>query len=86
VIPVDLETKLLTLALLLMLAAFPVTSIGTMEDLPVVWWIGIALILAGALIGPVMRYALPENGEAEENGGDGGNNGGNKDEPGGDQP
>lgn len=75
----DLETKLLTLALVLMLVAFPVTSIGTMEDLPVVWWIGIALIVAGALIGPVMRYALPEDGD--ENG----DNGGNNDEPGGNQ-
>lgn len=58
----DRETKLLTVALVLMLAAFPVTSVGTTEDQPIVWWIGLVLLAAGALIGPIMRYALPEEG------------------------
>jgi hypothetical protein len=80
VIPVDLETKLLTLALVLMLAAFPVTSVGTTEDLPVVWGIGLALLTAGALIGPVMRYALPDEGDGGN--GEGGNG---DDETGGDE-
>lgn len=77
----DLETKLLTLALVLMLAAFPITSVGTTEDQPVVWWIGIALLVAGALIGPVMRYALPE----EENGDEGDGHRNDDDETGDDQ-
>ena len=56
-------------SLLLMLAAFPLISIGTTGGRPVVWWIGLAALGLGALIPPVMRY-LPkqarETKEAEE--------------------
>lgn len=51
------------LSLLLMLAAFPLISIGTTGDRPALWWLGLASITAGALIPPVMRYLPEKNNE-----------------------
>lgn len=51
-------------SLLLMLAAFPLISLGTTGDQSVVWWLGLASLAVGALIPPVMRY-LPEKREEE---------------------
>lgn len=53
------------LSLVLMLAAFPLISIGTTGGRPVLWWIGLASLAVGALIPPVMRY-LPEEKKDKE--------------------
>ena len=46
----DIKLRIETLAMLLFFAAFIVISIGTTNDLPVVWWIGFgAFVLAGLL-------------------------------------
>ncbi len=52
------------LSLLLMLAAFPLISVGTTNGRPVVWWIGLACLAVGALIPPAMRF-LPEPAKPE---------------------
>ncbi|NLD71224.1 MAG: hypothetical protein GX649_00745 [Chloroflexi bacterium] len=54
----------LTLALLLMLVSLVLVSLGTTNETTWLWWLGLAALLVGALIPPVIRYALPE----EENG------------------
>ncbi len=51
-------------SLLLMLAAFPLISVGTTGDQSLVWWLGLAALGLGALIPPVMRY-LPAEAEEE---------------------
>ena len=48
------------LSLLLMLAAFPLVSVGTTGDRPIVWWLGLASLALGALIPPVMRFVPQE--------------------------
>ena len=54
-------------SLILMLVAFPLISIGTTGDRPVLWWLGVASLIAGALIPPIMRY-LPDPDTTEEPG------------------
>ena len=49
-------------SLVLMLAAFPLISIGTTGDQPTVWWLGLASLALGALIPPAMRYLPEESG------------------------
>jgi hypothetical protein len=51
-------------SLLLMLAAFPLISVGTTRGQPLVWWLGVASLGIGALIPPVMRY-LPVKAKEE---------------------
>ena len=53
------------ISLVLMLAAFPLISIGTTGDRPTMWWLGLASLGLGALIPPVMRY-LPEEKKEEK--------------------
>lgn len=45
-----------TVSLLLMLAAFPLISVGTTSHRSVVWWLGLAAFAVGAIIPPAMRY------------------------------
>ena len=52
------------LSLVLMLAAFPLISVGTTGDRPAVWWLGLASLGLGALIPPVLRF-VPANGKKE---------------------
>ena len=52
-----------SLSLLLMLAAFPLISIGTMGDRPLLWWLGLVVLALGAMIPPVLRYAPEERSE-----------------------
>ena len=52
------------ISLVLMLAAFPLISIGTTGGRSIVWWLGLASLALGALIPPVMRF-VPEK-ETEE--------------------
>lgn len=44
------------LSLMLMLAAFPLISVGTTRNRPALWWLGLACLGIGALIPPVLRY------------------------------
>lgn len=52
----------LGIALVMMIVALPLISVGTEQDLPVLWWSGLVLIGLGGLAGPVSRYALDEDG------------------------
>ena len=53
------------LSLLLMLAAFPLISVGSTGDQAIVWWLGLASLVIGALIPPIMRYLPEEEPERE---------------------
>lgn len=52
----DKKLKAETLALVLLLAAFPVTSWGTTAANDLVWWIGLISLVAGGLVPVVTRY------------------------------
>lgn len=53
------------ISLVLMLAAFPLISIGSTGGQPVVWWLGLASLGIGSLIPPVLRYLPEEDTKAE---------------------
>jgi hypothetical protein len=50
----------LGIAFLLLLAAFPLISLGTTRENDVLWLAGLAMIVLGMLVPPVARYAVPE--------------------------
>jgi hypothetical protein len=52
----DKKLKMETLALLLLCAAFPITSWGTMGGSQLVWWIGLISLVAGGLLPVMTRY------------------------------
>jgi hypothetical protein len=61
------STKLLGAALLLMLLAFPLTSLGTDRDLSWLWWTGLVVLAIGAAIPPIVRFA-PLGGDGDGDG------------------
>ena len=52
----DKKLKAETLALLLLFAAFPITSWGTTAGNFLVWWIGFISLVAGGLLPIITRY------------------------------
>jgi hypothetical protein len=46
----------LSISLVLLLAAFPLISIGTTTGPPVLWWFGLAALGLGGSIPPVRRF------------------------------
>ena len=56
------KTKILSLAFVLLLAAFPLISIGTTSGSSFLWVLGLVLLLAGAAIPPVSRFIAPSPG------------------------
>jgi hypothetical protein len=52
----DTTTKMLGVALLLMLAVFPLTAIGTTDDVTVLWWTGLAVLAVASVIPPALRF------------------------------
>jgi hypothetical protein len=59
----DKKLKAETLALLLLFAAFPITSWGTTADNRLVWWIGFISLIAGGLLPIITRY-MDHSGDA----------------------
>ena len=47
----------LSLSMVLLLAAFPLISIGTTQDQPLWWWLGLLSLLLGGVIPPLGRLA-----------------------------
>lgn len=58
-------TAVQTLAFILLLAALPLTSLGTTNNQPVLWWLGLGLLLVGGLVPPATRYGLGGGDEEE---------------------
>lgn len=54
----------LSISLLLLLAAFPLISFGATYGPPIVWLLGLVLLLAGGLIPPVRRFLPSREPEA----------------------
>jgi len=52
----DKKLKAETLALLLLFAAFPITSWGTTAGNDPIWWIGFISLVAGGLVPIITRY------------------------------
>ncbi|HEY2529654.1 MAG TPA: EmrB/QacA subfamily drug resistance transporter [Xanthobacteraceae bacterium] len=52
----DKKLKAESLALLLLFAAFPITSLGTTGGNTLVWWIGFICLVAGGLLPIATRY------------------------------
>ena len=46
----------LSLSMVLLLAAFPLISLGTTEGPAVLWWLGLLALAAGGLIPPMRRF------------------------------
>jgi hypothetical protein len=52
----DKKLKAETVALLLLFAAFPITSWGTVGGNRLVWWIGLLSLVAGGVLPVLTRY------------------------------
>jgi hypothetical protein len=52
----DKKLKAETLAMLLLFAAFPITSFGTTAGNTLVWWIGLVSLVAGGVLPVMTRY------------------------------
>jgi len=52
----DKKLKAETLALLLLFAAFPITSWGTTRGNPLIWWLGLLSLVVGGLVPIITRY------------------------------
>jgi hypothetical protein len=50
------RTALLSLSFILLLLVYPLTALGTDGISPVLWWLGIAALLIGGLIPPVLHF------------------------------
>lgn len=48
----------LSLSMALLLAAFPLISIGTTQGPPILWWLGLLAIAVGGAIPPVRRFIV----------------------------
>jgi hypothetical protein len=57
------RTTILSIAFLLLLAAFPLISIGTTSGQDYLWGLGLALLLFGAAIPPITRFVPPSPGK-----------------------
>lgn len=53
----------LSLALILLLAVLPLTSFGTTNEQPVLWWLGLIALLIGGLLPPATRFGLGSDDE-----------------------
>ena len=52
----DKKLRAELLALLLLCAAFPITSLGTTSGNRLVWWIGLLCLVAGGVVPVATRY------------------------------
>jgi hypothetical protein len=52
----DKKLKAESLSLLLLFAAFPITSVGTTAGNSLVWWVGLLCLVAGGVLPVVTRY------------------------------
>jgi hypothetical protein len=50
--------SLLEIAFLMLLASLPLVSVGTSRDLPVLWWLGLLVLMVGLLLPPSCRFLL----------------------------
>lgn len=46
----------LSLSMALLLGAYPLISLGTMQGSPVLWWLGLLALALGGLIPPARRF------------------------------
>lgn len=54
------KITVLNIALIIMLIPFFLTSFGTMDESPVLWWTGLILLGVGGIIPPFVRYVYAE--------------------------
>jgi hypothetical protein len=60
----------LAVSFVLFLVSLPLVSFGATDDQPLLWWLGLALMVIAGLIPPLVRYVPladeDENGEDNE--------------------
>ena len=66
------QNTVLGIALVLLLLSFPLISLGTEQALGTVWALGLAFIVVGGLIPPVIKFVGTGDADGAEDGGDGG--------------
>jgi hypothetical protein len=66
----DIDTKALTASLVLLLAAFPLTAVGTDRDLTWLWWLGLAVLAIGSAIPPALRLVGGGGNDTDDEGAD----------------
>ena len=49
------RTTILSIAFVLLLLALPLISLGTINEIAWMWWLGLALLVLGLLIPPALR-------------------------------
>ena len=49
------RTTILSIAFIMLLLALPLISLGTINETPWMWWLGLAMLTVGLLTPPVMR-------------------------------
>ncbi|QDY70367.1 hypothetical protein [Qingshengfaniella alkalisoli] len=55
----------LSVSFLLLLASFPLISIGTTKGPTYLWWLGLVALLVGAMIPPAQRLFFPPKEKSE---------------------
>ncbi len=51
------RTTILSIAFVLLLLALPLISLGTINEVAWMWWLGLGLLAVGLLTAPVLRLA-----------------------------
>ena len=54
----------LSLSFLLLLGSYPLISLGTTRGPDLLWWLGLAALLLGAMIPPAQRLLFPPKKDA----------------------
>lgn len=60
------KTKLLAVALVLSLVPFALITYGVRAGVETLWWAGLALLVVGGLVPPIVRYAFDEEDDGDE--------------------
>lgn len=58
--------RLYTLAFMLMGLSLPLISVGSVNDIQILWVLGFVMLLVGALIPPTVRYTLKQSSPISE--------------------
>jgi hypothetical protein len=58
------------ISFVLFLVALPLVALGTMEDIPPLWWLGLLLIVVAGILPPAARYLAEDEEDEEDEKGD----------------
>jgi hypothetical protein len=64
-------TALQAISFVLFLVALPLVALGTMEDIPPLWWLGLLLLVVAGILPPASRFMGGDEEDEEDGGGEG---------------